>query len=1047
MTAQCPKCRFNNPADTNFCGKCGTPIPSSQDIPFSQTETFQAPVRKFVRGTTFAGRYEVIEELGQGGMGSVYRVEDKKVGEEVALKLIRPEIASDHKTIERFRNELKTARKIAHRNICRMFDLGQAEGTHFLTMEYVPGEDLKGLIRKIGQLPLAKALAIAEQICAGLAEAHRLGIIHRDLKPGNIMVDREGNARIMDFGISRALKSKGLTGSGVMVGTPEYMSPEQAEAKDVDGRSDLYALGVILYEMVTGRLPFEGETPLSVAMKHKAEKPRSPKDLNPHIPEALNRVILKCLEKDKEKRFQTAGQLSVELEAIDKGIPTGEREKPRRKPLTSKEITVTFGVKKLLVPGLAFLAIIAAAVLLWRLLPRKIGVPTQKIENSLAVISFENQSGDKAYDYLQKAIPTLLITNLEQTGYFYVATWERMLDLLKQMGKENVEVINRDMGFEVCRREGIGAIILGSYIKAGDTFVMDVKVLDVGTKRLLKSAQARGRGVDSILNTQIDELSREISRGMGIALQKIAADKIKIADVTTTSVEAYNYFLKGLESYDKYYFEDARQALLKAVDLDPQFAVAYLYLAYVYSGLRNLALQAESYKKAKALAARATEKERLYIEAAYARAVEKNPEKRYQILLDLAAKYPKEKRAHVHLASYYRDKKMVPQAIEELNKALNLDPGYGRAFELLAYVSMDRGEIGKATEYLKKYTTVSPGDADPYGVLGDICFKAGKLDEAMANYRAALKIKPNYGAEEKIAYIHAVKGEYIEAQRSIDEYILQAPSKGLQARGEMWRAYYDHVLGKRDLAMKEADRAIESWKSVNEYGVSVINMLEAWFCYDRGEYEKGRRLMQEYVDFNKSYDPQMIRMNTSLLEHYLALLDVKQGRIESAKQRLEKANLLLTKAARDSPSRMAQGGQLHKIVQAEIMLAEGKPEQAVSSMENEFALTIPGMNPPEILVHNMPFEQDVLARAYQKAGDLDKAIDEYQKLLTFDPRSNDRRLHIPVYHGRLARLYEQKGLKEKTKLEYEKFLDLWKDADPGLIELREARNKLAELKR
>ena len=183
------------------------------------------------RGILFSERYEIIEELGKGGMGTVYRVEDTKVGQEIALKLIKPEVASDRSTIDRFRNELKTTRMISHRNVCRMFDLSETDGTHFITMEYVPGEDLKSLIRRVGRLDSGTAIRITKQVCEGLAEAHRLGVIHRDLKPSNIMIDKEGNARIMDFGIVRSLKAKGLTGEGIIIGNPEYMSPEQVEAK------------------------------------------------------------------------------------------------------------------------------------------------------------------------------------------------------------------------------------------------------------------------------------------------------------------------------------------------------------------------------------------------------------------------------------------------------------------------------------------------------------------------------------------------------------------------------------------------------------------------------------------------------------------------------------------------------------------------------------------------------------------------------------------------------------------------------------------------
>jgi serine/threonine protein kinase/tetratricopeptide (TPR) repeat protein len=1014
----------------------------------SFTKTLGTSKQELAVGSAFAGRYHIVEELGQGGMGRVYRAIDTKLNEEVALKLVRPEIAWDDSTLDRFRNELKIARKISHRHVGRVYELMEEKGVHYTTMEYVAGQDLRGLIRQTGQLTVKKAVSIAVQILGGLAEAHHLGVTHRDLKPSNIIVDREGNARIIDFGIARASGAKGITGAGQVIGTPEYMAPEQVEGKPADRQADLYALGVILFEMVTGRPPFEGETPLGVAVKHKTEPPPAPRSLAPQIPAELDRVILHSLEKDRDKRYQTSDEFLAALAAVDEALPTTERPAPPRKPTTSKKITVEFTPKKLVIPAVALAVLLVAVVFLWRpwRAPKSAAL-APKVEHSIAVISFENLTGDPKHDGLIKAVPNLMITKFEAMGIPYVASWERIRDILKQMGKNPDIPIDKEAGFEVCRREGIAVLVTGEVTKAGNVFVTNIKALDTGTKSSLASASSQGQGEESILLSQIDDLTSRINQKLGWNLP-LAGAASPITDFTTTSMEAYNDFLKGRDLYEKYYFEDARQALQKAVDRDPEFASAFLYLAYAHGGLRNVKLQEDTYRRAEVLSAKATEKERLYIKASYAEAIGKDPEKRFQILQELVTKYPKEKRAHLRLGIYYlANKKNYPEAIRELNKVLELDPNFGQALEYSAYAYLYQGETGKAAEFLKRYAEVSPGDANPYAVMGDLNFASGRLDEAIASYREALKIKPNCGVDEWIAYIRAVKGEYREALHSVDEYILNAPSPGLQARGHMWKAYYYHMIGKRDGAMKEADHGIEGWGTGNPYGVTVIKMLEAWFCYDRGEYEKGRRLMQEYFDFNKNYDPPMIRINTILLENYLALLDVKLGRIKSARQRLDKVGILMTQAQSDRPRWGAPGRRLAKIVQAEILLAEGKAGDAISAMENEFVLTSPGMNPPEIMQHNMPLEQDVLARAYQKVGNLDKAIEAYLKLLTFNPASQDRRLRIPVYHYRLARLYEEKDLGNKAAEQYRIFLDLWKDADPGLPEVADARKRLAGLKR
>lgn len=360
---KCPECDADLPEGSCACGNCGIAIRLPHKEREPATRTISTPSAHLNTGFSFDERYQIIEELGSGGMGTVYRAYDQKLGEEVALKLIKPEIAADQDTVRRFGNELKLTRRISHRHIGRLYELMEAKGTHYITMEYIPGEDLRRLIKRIGQVPLEKAVQIALQVCDGLDEAHRLGIVHRDLKPGNILIDHKGDARILDFGIARSMESQGLTQKGIAVGTPEYMSPEQVDGLEADKRSDIYSLGIILYEMLTGKRPFEGKSPFAIGYKHKMESPQDPRQIDPNIPGDVNRIILDCLHKDRDSRFQTAGEVRSALnKAKDRmsAVPAaGGEGRPRKAGLQRVRIRL----RHLLIPGIILLAAAVVVVL------------------------------------------------------------------------------------------------------------------------------------------------------------------------------------------------------------------------------------------------------------------------------------------------------------------------------------------------------------------------------------------------------------------------------------------------------------------------------------------------------------------------------------------------------------------------------------------------------------------------------------------------------------------------------------------------------------
>ncbi len=1043
MSIKCPECQFENPGDTRFCGNCAAPL--RENIPPSLTKTLELPKKELPTGSTFAGRYQIIEQLGTGGMGQVYKVLDTQINEKVALKLLQPEVSADETTIERFNNELKLARKITHKNVCRMYHLGKEGDTYYITMEYVPGEDLKNFLKRSGHLTVNKAIHTAVQICEGLAEAHQMEIIHRDLKPQNIMIDREGNAKIMDFGIAHSMKARGATGEGIIIGTPEYMSPEQAEAKEVDQRSDVYSLGVILFEMVTGTTPFEGDTPLSIAMKHKSERPPEPKKLNSQIPEPLNRIILKCLEKDKSKRYQIIGDLQSELSNLEKEFPTATKILPKKETITSREITVRFNLKKLFVPAVAIVAFLTVAIVLWKLLIAPSSLPSPEDMPSVAVISFENHTEDSALDYLRKVIPNLLISSLEQSGYLRVATWERLNDLIRNMGKDDVEFIDQELGFQLCQMEGIDAIVLGSFTKLGEIFATDVKVLDVQTKNLIESASSRGKGQDSIIETQIDELSKNIAQGIGLSEGRIQSGQLQLADVTTSSLEAYDYYLKGLEAGDKFYYNDASEFFKKAVELDPEFAIAYFHLARMNSKLMNFELYHENLRKAKAFSEKATEKERLYIDARYSASVDGNRDAYLNILNTIINKYPKEKRVYYELAQVYKNYDAA-KAIELFKKALELDPNYGVVLNELAYTYVNLGEFDKAIDYFKRYAVASPGDANPLDSLAELYFEMGRFEESIAKYKEAVEIKPDFfNSLRNGAYVYTVLEEYSAALDFIQKFITIAPSPAIKAEGYWIQGFLNYWLGDLEQALSDFRVSMELEKVANTDSLYTRNYnMAMWIYLEKGEYDLGRKAQENMLDRLKDESGNLSPYWAARSLYYQGLLDLREANIESAKSRLKAMSEYLPRIERNKER------VLHRItlLNAEILLAEEKFEEAVDLCEKELLKHKTGWN--NNFNFNIPIyadNNDVLARAYQETGKLDKAIAEYERIMTIDLDDPDDRFPIPPrYHYRIALLYEQKGWSGKAIEHYETFLEFWKSADASFPEVEDARKRLAGLK-
>jgi serine/threonine protein kinase/Tfp pilus assembly protein PilF len=934
--------------------------------------------------------YRILGVLGEGGMGTIYRAEDEKLRRQVALKFLKPR-RDDGTGTGRLVDEARAASKVDHPNICTIYEIDEVEGVAFIAMACVEGRDLRSKIAS-GPMDVVEAMDVATQMAEGLREAHEHGITHRDVKPANVMLTDKGVVKITDFGLAELFEPASPTGRDTTSGTVAYMSPERLRSEASDRRADVWGLGVVLYEMLAGRRPFQDDyeqaTVYSILNLDPTPLPRIRDD----VPEALSRIVSKCLEKAPRDRYQSMDELLADLSKVS-GATTA--------------------------PGGA--------------------------RRPIAVISFENLTGDGSYDYLQRAIPNLLITSLERSEQLRVMTWERMQDLLRQLGREDVALVDRKLGFELSELDGVDTIVVGSFTKAGDVFATDAKVLDVESKRLLTSAGAKGEGVGSILMTQVDELSRGILAALRMSDRDAAEIDRPVTEVTTDSLEAYESFLKGRDAYERLYNSDARRHLEAAVKLDPDFAAAHLYLGWTYARLRQAAARDQALEKAKSLSSRATRKERLYIEAAYARTVSHDPEKELRLIKQIARDYPGEKRAHHRLAGYHRAQGRLYQAIEEYNIVLALDPAYGWALNELGYMYTDVADYDRAAEYFERYAEVSPGDANPVDSMGELCFRMGRLDEAIEKYMEALDLKPDfYYAYWEIAYVSALKSDYAEAMRWIGMFIDRAPSFGTVIEGHRWRCFYRYWLGRYEEALSEAELISElAGEEGNLLWITEADRLRAWVHYDRGDLKKSRAFFQscleavgrkpgEFVPAPSSYSPgslEQVRAIEAAYRFALGMIDTRDGDTGRALSEAADIEVLVPAYA--------------AMLNGEALLAAGETERAIAACVNAPGWKTPYMSDIEgMFAYNVPSLKDTLARAYAEAGETYKAIDEYERLVRVDTASQDRRLAHPLYHYRLAELYDSKGWQDRAADQYRLFLDFFGGAASYSTEVKRARARI-----
>jgi serine/threonine protein kinase/Tfp pilus assembly protein PilF len=806
---KCPKCQFDNPDNTRYCGNCGSPFPSAIHISSSPTETFEPQEEELAIGSTFAGRYQIIEELGRGGMGRVYKVLDAEVQETIALKILRSEIASNKKTIQRFRNELKLARKISHKNVCRMYDLNKEDEIYFITMEYVSGENLKSMIQMMGHLSAGKTILIAKQICEGLTEAHKLDVVHRDLKPSNIMIDKEGNAHIMDFGIARSIDLEDVTRTEARVGTPKYMSPEQMTGEEIDPRSDIYSFGVILYEMVTGSIPYEGDTAAEIAVKQNTEIPQEPRKINPQIPQNFNQLILKCIKQDKNKRFENSNALLEELLEIAQEVPTTDRIYPRKKT------EIAFLKKPFpTLKAIGILVFVAAILIVGIILIEK-NFRKEKFEmlperktswtNAIAVLPFEDMSLQRDQEHFCDAMTEAIITKLTSIEELRVVPYQSI---------SRYKGTKKTLG-EISKELGVLTILVPKLKKEGDLIRVSAQLIDSNEDTIIE-AFTYEEELNSVFEVE-DRISKSIADALEVRLGEDTLEAIKKRE--PSDIRAYEFYAKGTYLEKRYRrfekkgdMEEAKRNFQKAIEIAPNYALAYWGLGYAHE----------------ALFVREEKKDDLDLAL-------KNFNRAYELDPNLPE-------ANIGLVWAYFYKENLEKAIYFCKRAVNLAPNNPEIHFNVGSYMRSIGLFRKAIESYSKAIEINPVDLH-YRWLCASCYSyLGEYEEAIGLIKEGLELEPDdiglrlYYARQLIWMERYDEAEFEIAKVEIEDpdepNILYTRALIFAAKGEREKAlavvegidpyYYSYLVSSVYSILEMKDEAIENIEDAIERGFHEI---------------------------------------------------------------------------------------------------------------------------------------------------------------------------------------------------------------------------------
>ena len=837
---QCPLCQADNPPSAEHCAKCSTPLPLA-DMTISPTSlgtgvvgsqawsvavtprpsSEAAAKGQLEPGTLLAERFEILQLLGQGGMGAVYKARDTELERLVALKLIRPELASHPEILRRFKQELILAREVTHRNVIRIFDLGQAQGIKFITMEYVEGRDLKGLIHEKGKLTADEAVPIAVQIAAALEAAHTAGVVHRDLKPQNVMSDKDGRVYVMDFGIARSLEHQGMTQTGALMGTPEYMSPEQAKGEKVDARSDLFALGIIFYEMLTGISPFKADTAMAMMFKRTQVRATPLSQLNIGVPPVISDIVSKCLEIETEERYQSAREVIQDLEAWKGGVPHSTIVP------TSRRIRYAPSYQKWLVVGGA-VVLFGLGVYVFRdklslFSSPKTAAVVQPI--SLAILPFHNSSTDESLDWIGATLSDMLSTDVGQSGHLRTVSSDRLHQVLKDLRIPANSNFGPDALRHLAEYSNADILISGQYAKFGDQIRIDAVLQDLRRdRRVPLKIEAAG---EKDIPASIDRLAELIRENLAVSSDVLKELKASSFQPTSQSVPALRAYNQGLQLLRDGKNLDAIKALQDAVKEDPQFALAYSRLASANSNL-GYDTDAEQYsRKAVELAQQLPLAEKYLIEASHARVMKDNT-KAIAAYENLTKTFPDNPDVEYALAGLYEDSGDFDKALTHYGNMLKSDPKNLDALLATGRVQSKRGDPQAGLDSLSRALSLAVQIENPEQqamVLQatGISYKLlGRSDDALRNYQQSMDINARLGKKRGVA-------------ANLSE-IAQVQSR----------------LGKSELALTDYKKALSLQREIGakkEVGDTLINIGQLY--EDRGQHDPALQNFTEALQIER----------------------------------------------------------------------------------------------------------------------------------------------------------------------------------------------------